>query len=472
MSLEKTAALRRQLLGKVRDDRLAAVPLVAALPKAEALPLLRKGVRHWDRDLRRACATELTKLGGIDEASKLFTLAKSKLLPKPFVVKQIAQVRTPEYVAKITKKVTESNRLLPELVLADAFRKDEVAKPLWAERALRLRAEFVEAERKREAERAIAAAKAARKAAEDKAKALLRCDLEGLLAATGAKPSLLRALFGVWTRNNGCFAEMYEQHEIPKRHGGVREIQAPDAQLKALQRSILDGLLSKYPLHSACHGFRTERSTGTNAAPHVGHDVVVNLDLRNFFPTITSRRVSGLLDQLEVPGGIVGRRFLVDVMTLEGKLPQGAPTSPAVANLIARRLDSRLTGLATKANVTYTRYADDLTFSGTTEVLSLLPRIRDIIRDEGFEVAEEKTRVLRKGVRQDVTGLTVNSRVSVPRVLRRRLRAAVHHARTGKEPYWKEEKLTVPALKGHLAYLHGVNPGDAAKLLGELTASR
>jgi hypothetical protein len=217
--------------------------------------------------------------------------------------------------------------------------------------------------------------------------------------------------------------------------------------------------------------------------------VVVNTDLTDFFPTITVHRVIGVFRQLgyspaastvlallctEAPRRKVtyaGRPLFV--ASGPRALPQGACTSPALSNLVARRLDSRLSGIATKLNFRYTRYADDLTFSATSDegkIGYLLARVRHITHDEGFAVNEAKTRVLRPGDRQSVTGIVVNERPGVPRPLVRRLRAILHRAqREGLNAQNRDNRPHFEAwLRSMVAYVHMVNPNQAEPLRAAL----
>ncbi|HRI49093.1 MAG TPA: reverse transcriptase family protein [Pseudomonadota bacterium] len=168
----------------------------------------------------------------------------------------------------------------------------------------------------------------------------------------------------------------YVEFTIPKASGEPRRITAPRPRLKKLQRKILDELLVKCAPHEAAHGFVRGRSVVSNARPHAGAALVIKMDLRDFFPTIHFRRVAGLFQyygyETEVAAALASlcthRPQLPGGRPLwPGVLPQGAPTSPALANILCRRLDSRLGGLARRAGATYTRYADDLTFSFATE---------------------------------------------------------------------------------------------------------
>lgn len=284
----------------------------------------------------------------------------------------------------------------------------------------------------------------------------------------------------------------YIRFTVPKKSGGTRNLFAPHANLATAQEWILRNILDKVPTHLAAHGFVAGRSTVTNATPHVGHRVVVNTDLTDFFPTITFPRVLGIFRELgyspaaatilallctESPRRMVkyaGKPF--HVATGPRALPQGACTSPALSNLAARRLDSRLTGIARKLSWNYTRYADDLTFSadgeGTDKVGYLLARIRHIAQDEGFAVNEKKTRVQRQSTAQSVTGIVVNARPGVPRDVVRRLRAILHRAQT--EGIAAQNRRKVPHfeawLRGMVAYVSMVNPDQARPLAEALRA--
>ena len=257
----------------------------------------------------------------------------------------------------------------------------------------------------------------------------------------------------------------YHEFTVPKRNGKTRTILAPQRWLKFLQRTILETILAKAPLHAACHGFRPAHSIITNAAPHVGHPVVLNLDLRDFFPGISAGRVYGVFKSLG--WSVEESRFLTMVCTYKGQLPQGAPSSPMLANLAARRLDSRLTGLAAKLGAHYTRYADDITVSGERTLISSIPCIRKIIKEEGFEIAPEKLRITGPGNRQEVTGLSVNTRVAVPRRTRKNLRAALHHLQHNKPLTWGGEPCALASLQGRLAFVASVQPDIGGHLLSQ-----
>jgi len=246
----------------------------------------------------------------------------------------------------------------------------------------------------------------------------------------------------------------YYTFQIPRKNGRLRTLQAPHRTMAYVQGWILDEILYRIPVHNAAHGFVPERSVVTNAKPHLGARVVINTDLKDFFPAITFARVNGLFCSLGYSPAVATILALLcteaprQELVYEGvsylaatgprALPQGACTSPAISNLITRTLDRRLQGMADRLNWTYTRYADDITWSTPESpqpsVGYVLARIRHIAEDEGFEINEEKTRVLRPNQRQSVTGVAVNDRLSVPRTTIRRVRAILHNAQfTGLE---------------------------------------
>lgn len=285
----------------------------------------------------------------------------------------------------------------------------------------------------------------------------------------------------------------YRRFELPKKTGGTRLISAPMPRLKRAQRWILDNILHPIPLHDAAHGFVPGRSIVSNAAPHVGRAVVVNLDLEDFFPTVGFPRVWGQFKALGYsPSASTILALLctepeIDELQLDGRtwyvahdtraLPQGAPTSPALTNIICRRLDRALTTLATNSGFTYTRYADDLTFSGddasSEAVGKLLRRVRYLVGREGFTVHPDKTRVLRRGRRQEVTGLTVNERVGVERATLRRFRATLFQIeQDGPEgKVWGDPQADVlAAIGGFASFVFMVDPAKGQPLLERVAA--
>jgi retron-type reverse transcriptase len=290
----------------------------------------------------------------------------------------------------------------------------------------------------------------------------------------------------------------YTRFTIPKRDGSERAICAPKKQLRWVQRTILEKILAPAPAHEAAHGFIPGRSTVTNATPHLGAKVLVKFDLRDFFPTISFYRVVGVFARLGYP--VDDARFSTDdgsrrvAATLArlccytpdprawhlGHCPQGAPTSPAISNLVCRRLDARLAGLAKRNQGVYTRYADDLTFS-FHDVVPDLGRLRwwvdQVCHQEGFVVHQDKFRVIRSSQRQVVTGVVVNEALRVPRPERRKFRAVLHNCRAhglDSQAAKLGTKDVAGWLRGYASYIHMVHPEEGAELLrqvGELLGS-
>lgn len=288
----------------------------------------------------------------------------------------------------------------------------------------------------------------------------------------------------------------YYSWKVPKRSGGERTITAPLPKLKALQRWALQNYFEKLPVHSAAHGFLPARSVLTNALEHVGADVIVKLDITDFFPTISWKRVKGLLRKAgvsepvstllallstEAPRQLIEfRDQTLYVATGPRALPQGAPTSPAITNALCLRMDKRLSALAAELGCKYTRYADDLTFSfrKTPEKKRLalgilVEKTRDILKSEGFALNAKKTQVLRRGAAQRITGLTVNdagpqvAKARVSRDVLRRLRAAIHNRQKGK-PYREGESHA--HLQGMASWVFMSDPKKGAEFLAQVAA--
>lgn len=254
----------------------------------------------------------------------------------------------------------------------------------------------------------------------------------------------------------------YRVSKIRKRLGGLRTIHAPRKALKVLQRAILDHLLYEAVPHSSCHGFRKGRSIFTNAVAHQRKDLVVTIDLKNCFSSIRSGRVQGIFKMLGATELAVS--FMTDMCVLNGRLPTGAPTSPALANLVCRRLDARLNGLASANGAQYSRLGDDIALSGPRTIVTLRSLVTRIVREEGFTLAVHKTRIQPKGYRQKVAGIIVNDRPSVPRTFYRNVRAAVHRVSIKRKPEWDGSEIFLKSLKGRIAFVAATRPQAAGRL--------
>lgn len=296
-------------------------------------------------------------------------------------------------------------------------------------------------------------------------------------------------------RTKGGSLHHYHYRVLAKKSGNIRLIEAPKEKLKELQGVILREVLEKIPSHPAAHGFVKGRSIKTFAAPHVGRRVVLRMDLRDFFPSISGPRVQALFRTAGYPDAVADRlggictnaaprgmwaslgKGLDPLAMTEARalyawphLPQGAPTSPALANLCAYRVDCRLSSLAKAAGAIYTRYADDLAFSGDEKfercVERFALRAAAILMEEGFQVHHRKTRVMRRGVRQYLAGIVTNERLNVVRADFDKLKAILTNCvRHGAESQNREGH---PAFQQHLdgrvGFVEMVNPAKGARL--------
>lgn len=267
------------------------------------------------------------------------------------------------------------------------------------------------------------------------------CELAAWLNIT---PGELDWFAGNWRNDNPRPNPLRNYHYrwLNKRSGGLRLIEIPKVRLRVMQRQILQKLLDRVPPHQAAHGFSKGRSSVTHAAEHAGKYVVIRMDIKDFFPNIPAARIHALFAKLGysapvarrlaglcthiTPGVVLGEDHVKQHLNFAERqpfrsahLPQGAPTSPALANLCAFRLDLRLDALADAMNARYTRYADDLVFSGDRDFAACARRfhvqVAAIALEEGFVINTRKTRIMRAATRQQVTGLVINRHPNLPR---------------------------------------------------------
>lgn len=289
----------------------------------------------------------------------------------------------------------------------------------------------------------------------------------------------------------------YRYSWIAKRSGGLRLLEVPKGRMKALARRILHGLLDHVPPHAAAHGFRKERSAVTHASVHIGAEIVVRIDLADFFLSVRAARVRAIFAALGYPSEVawlftclttnVARvvrntpsngtsaaevRAIrhTEMLARTRHLPQGAPTSPALANLAAYGLDVRLTAAAEAAEARYSRYADDLVFSGGLAFAKRAPRfvglVTSIARDEGFSIQRAKTRLMGRGARQSVAGIVVNERPTIARADVERIEAILFNCvRSGPTTQNRDARPDFRAhLRGKIAQVAGVDPKRALRL--------
>lgn len=272
-------------------------------------------------------------------------------------------------------------------------------------------------------------------------------------------------------RRGRQFDDLYHTYLLPKRTGGNRMITAPHAGLKRVQRAILREGFAYLALADAATGFRPGRSIRDHAAAHAGRAVVVSVDIDSFFPSTTYAQVMRVCGKV-CDGRLSPRavRFLTDICSYGGALPTGAPTSPAIANAVLIGVDRALAAAAERRGVAYTRYADDLTFSGDDHAVRFIPFARRLLRGQGYRLDDRKTMIFRRGRRQVVTGLVVNERPDIPRPLRRRLRAALHQREHGQRPRWHDKSMSDQELRGWLAFSSMLRPELANETQARLAA--
>ncbi|CAN5567305.1 hypothetical protein BH20ACT19_BH20ACT19_13490 [soil metagenome] len=285
---------------------------------------------------------------------------------------------------------------------------------------------------------------------------------------------------------------------LPRAGGPPRLTERPKSRLKAIQRRLLHELLDWIPAHEMAYGFTRGRSVRGHAAAHAGKYVVVRLDLEDFFASVAAGRVFGVFRSAGYPEpvahaltalttnavpvevwaslarprdrGLVGVHHRLGRRLATPHLPQGAPTSPALSNLVLFTLDRRLAALAAANRVTYTRYADDLTFSGPRSLLLGADRFRStvalIARDEGFFVNGRKSALMTRAGRQRVSGVVVNERPNVTRAEYDELKAILHNAaRRGPSSQNRHGAADFRAhLLGRIAWVESLNPGRGARL--------
>jgi len=290
----------------------------------------------------------------------------------------------------------------------------------------------------------------------------------------------------------------YISFDIKKKNGGFRQIKAAKRGLRALQGKLSPLLAEHYKLRNSVHGFVKNRSILTNAKQHKRKRYVLNIDLKNFYDHINFGRVRGLFMAKPFNMGDKAATVAAQICIFKNSLPQGASTSPIISNLIASELDRKLSHLGRKYKLTYTRYADDITFSsnnrdfpeniayynGSNPITSDCyagKLLEDTVSSSGFTINHAKTRLQIRGVRQDVTGLTVNEFPNVPRSYVRNLRALMHawskfgpaqvenifrqHYAKNKSRFIDDEKYYFKeALYGMLAFLKMVKGEDEVYL--------
>lgn len=288
----------------------------------------------------------------------------------------------------------------------------------------------------------------------------------------------------------------YHHYTIPKRNGGERHIAAPRILLKNTQRKVLELILEKVEISDSAHGFLKGKSVVSSADSHTKNPkLLINMDIENFFPTITFKRVRGMFKSFGYSGYISSllamictycERMAIEVKeqtkyvkTSERILPQGSPSSPMITNIICKNLDKRINDLAKIYDFKYSRYADDMSFSfekniEKDQIRKVIYEICSIVNNEGFKINRDKTRYLKGNNRQCITGVVINNdEIGVPKVWVKKMRAAIYNAKKLQET----EKLplaTMMKISGMASWLKSVNEArydkiikDAESILGK-----
>jgi retron-type reverse transcriptase len=219
----------------------------------------------------------------------------------------------------------------------------------------------------------------------------------------------------------------YKRITLQKKNGGTRVIHAPDCFLKPLQTMILHNILSKIDVSPYATAYIKGKQLADNAKPHTNHKYLLKMDITDFFGSITFLEViSAAFPSTMYPKQI--GTMLTSLCCWEDVLPQGAPTSPTLSNIVMKRFDDILGDWCQKHGVTYTRYCDDLTFSANTPLYGVYRKAKAMLEKRGFEVNEKKTKFVTNASSQRVTGLTVNEKVSIPKEYKRQLRQELYYA--------------------------------------------
>lgn len=247
----------------------------------------------------------------------------------------------------------------------------------------------------------------------------------------------------------------------------VRVFRCPKGRLLRIQQAIRKRLLDQLPLPTTVHGWQRGHSPRTYAAQHTGQCVILNVDIKNFFPSVRSGRVCAFWESMGY--GATAARLLTRLTTCDNQLPQGAPTSPALGKQMLRNLDRRL-GFAAKDGLNYGSYGDEFSISGRRRVKKYKNLVCRIVRQEGYEVNPEKVKIMHCYERQEIAGIVVNKKLSLGRKEYRILRAIIHNCIVqGPESANRQGH---PKFRAHLrrrvAYLQSISPRLGRHLLHEL----
>lgn len=220
--------------------------------------------------------------------------------------------------------------------------------------------------------------------------------------------------------------KFYREFEIPKKNGGIRTITTPYPSLKKCQKWIFNNILKTQKVHIHAHGYVLSKSIFSNAAPHVNQENIIKIDIKNFFPSLKINWVINYFKRLGYAHNL--SFYLASLCCLNGSLPQGAVTSPYLSNLLTLSMDRKISKLAEVYDLNYSRYADDIFLSGKTIPLESYKKVKEIIKNYGFKINNDKSRLLDKTKRKIVTGIAVhNEFMTLPRSKKKELTNVIYH---------------------------------------------
>lgn len=254
--------------------------------------------------------------------------------------------------------------------------------------------------------------------------------------------------------------KLYRKIIIPKSNGKFRKIDAPNQELKSIQRWILLNYLNPLPVFEFTFGFRKNFGIGDNAIIHLKQDYILNLDITDFFPSIKTNKIISIFNDIGFEQS--DARLITELCVLNGHLPQGAPTSPALSNLAFKDIDLKISELCNNELILYSRYADDISLSSNSlsKLKLIYKNIKKILSENGFNLNGDKTRYLSPNNRMDITGLRINNGIlSIGRNRKRRLRALLHHY------VIKENEVNLNKILGYLSFLKDIEPKRYAEFI-------
>lgn len=269
---------------------------------------------------------------------------------------------------------------------------------------------------------------------------------------TETKQKQLACLYTLNRKKN----QYYHSKTIPKKDGGERTLMVPDGLLKIVQKNILHHVLDSRTTTSYATAYQKDSSLLHNAAPHIGKKQILKLDIRHFFDSIIYPQILGAAFP-EILFPPQAGALLTSLCSFQDRLPQGAPTSPAISNLVMQPFDRYMGKWCARRGISYTRYCDDMAFSGDFDAHAVYYKVKNFLGAMGFDLNEEKTKLLNVGERQIITGIVVNEKAQVPRNLRRRLRQEIHYCiKYGVMEHLKYQAGCEESLPSEVQYLYSM----------------